>query len=143
MRKNLLTLLGIFTLLSCGREIIDDEYINLFNYKNDTPSNITIFSYQQGIKTRHDLPKDKIYSQKLDNNFGSTDKIIFYADSVKIVYDNSKFKVWKSSDESPRNIIKSFDNYTKLKEEPNYSEYSFVFITSDLDQTAVCKGNCD
>jgi len=118
--------------------------INLLSlrYKN-LIFNITIFSYQQEKKTRHDLPKDKIYSQKLDNNFGSTDKIIFYADSVKIVYDNSKFKVWKSSDENPRNIIKRFDNYTKLKEEPNYSEYSFIFIPSDLDQTAVCKGNCD
>jgi hypothetical protein len=35
---------------------------------------------------------------------------------VKIVYGNSKFKVWKATDDNSRNIIRRFDNYTKVAE---------------------------
>jgi len=143
MKKIISSVFAVLIVVSCGREIVDSQMIDKFNYVNKSNDDISILSYHQGKKTKHDVFKDKTYSQQLDNNFGSVDDIIFYADSVKIIYGNSKYKTWKSTDENIRNIILRFDNYTKIAEKENYNEYQFIFTTQDAGLTQPCNGNCN
>lgn len=143
MKKIISSVFALFIIASCSREIVDSQMIDRFNYVNNSNVDINILSYHQGKKIKYDIFKDKTYSQQLDNNFGSIDDIIFYADSVKIVYGNSKYKTWKSTDENTRNIILRFNNYTKIAEKENYNEYQFIFTTQDASLTQLCNGNCN
>ncbi len=128
---------------SCGREIIDYRIINKYNYTNGSNADIDLYSYSQGKKTRHIISKGNTYSQELDVNFGSVEDIIFYADSVKIVYGQNRFKVWKATDNNSRNILMRDENYIKTVEKENYEEFQFTFTTQDADQTTPCNGNCN
>ncbi|MDQ1160713.1 uncharacterized protein YxeA [Chryseobacterium sp. SORGH_AS 447] len=143
MKKIISSVFALFIIASCGREIVDSQMIDRFNYVNNSNVDINILSYHHGKKIKYDIFKDKTYSQQLDNNFGSIDDIIFYADSVKIVYGNSKYKTWKSTDENTRNIILRSNNYTKIAEKENYNEYQFVFTMQDASLTQPCNGNCN
>nr|WP_314497405.1 hypothetical protein [uncultured Chryseobacterium sp.] len=142
--KNLFynALIMIFT-LSCGREIIEYRMIDKYSYTNNTDSDMDIYTYRQGKKTKYQLTKENTFSQALETNSGSTEDIIFYADSIKIVYGQSKFKIWKSADINSRNILMKKENYTKTVEKNRYAEYQFIFNQQDANQTLPCNGNCD
>ncbi len=133
----------LFPAVSCGREIIEYRIINTYNYINGSNAAMDIYSYHQGKKTKHRIIKGNTYSQELDINSGSVEDMIFYADSVKIVYGQSRFKVWKAADNSSRNIILKHENYIKTADKENDEEYQFTFTTQDADQTSPCNGNCN
>jgi len=141
MKNILFSLFILFSAVSCGREIIDYKITDKYNYVNKSNTDMAIYSYNQGQKTKHLMSKENTYSQELDLNSGSVEDIIFYADSVKIVYGQSRFKVWKATDNNSRNILMRPENYTKTAEKENYTEYQFTFITQDAVQTLPCNGN--
>ncbi|WP_146941483.1 hypothetical protein [Chryseobacterium hagamense] len=133
----------LFLALSCGREIIDYRIINKYSYINESSTDMDIYSYYQGKKTKHVISKGNTYSQELDLNFGSVDDIIFYADSVKIVYEQNRFKIWKATDNNSRNILMRDENYTKTAEKENFEAFQFTFTIQDGTQTSSCNGNCN
>ncbi len=143
MKNIIFSLFTLFLAESCGREIIEYRMINTYSYINESNADMDLYSYRQGHKTKHEIGKGNTYSQELDFNSGSVENIIFYADSVKIVYGQSRFKVWKATDNNSRNVILKHENYIKTAEEENYEEYQFTFTTQDADQTSPCNGNCN
>ncbi len=143
MKKIFYCISFLFLAASCGREIIEYRIINKYSYINESNADMDLYFYKQGQKTKHQIGKGNTYSQELDVNSGSVENVIFYADSVKIVYGQSRFKVWKATDNYSRNVILKDENYIKTAEKENYEEYQFTFTTQDADQTSPCNGNCN
>ncbi|WP_294284191.1 hypothetical protein [uncultured Chryseobacterium sp.] len=140
MKNIIFSLFTLFLAASCGREIIEYRTINTYSYINESSADMDLYSYRQGQKTKHEIGKGNTYSQELDLNSGSVENVIFYADSVKIVYGQNRFKVWKATD---NNSLMREENYQKTAEKENDQELQFIFTTQDAAQTLPCNGNCN
>ncbi len=141
----LLLVIGILSSLifqSCGQEEVEDISIKSYKYGNQTEYSIVIHKWLNNTEIVYELSQS---GQQIEfkNEFNGggcfiddiqqttfspdSDCLLINADSIKIIFDNSKSYWLKPSDNVDVNILKEV-NYTK---QGNREDYSYSFTNKD------------
>ena len=70
-----------------------------------------------------------------------SDCLLLYSDSIKIIFDNSKFLEFNSDTNSNLNILKQ-ENYNSENTNDEYN-YEYSFSELDYNNAENCNGNCN
>ena len=139
-------LLCSFFLQSCGKGEI--ELINIKNYKysNQTNYAITIYKWHNNVEYKYEISSSNNIEFRMEFNGGgcfignvnqttfnpNSDCLLLIADSIKIVFDNTKKLTFKRGDTRDISILNEINyNYKKIANTENY-EYSFTQKDYDL-----------
>lgn len=123
-----------------------------YNYINSTQYNIRIQEWKQNNMNEFIIAPQQSLFYKIILGVGSScsingnmsdksDCLLLYSDSIKIIFDNSKFLEFNSDTNSNLNILKQENcNSENTNDEYNY-EYSFSEL--DYNNAENCNGNCN
>ena len=154
MYKTLL-IFGILSnlfLISCGEGEIEHITRRAYNYNNSTLHTLKIQEWKQGNQTVFTIRSNEALNYKITLGTGgvckingaiseSSDCLLIHSDSIKVIFDNSKFIFFERDKNSSMNILKR-ENYDYEKVN-NEQVYSYSFTESDYENAEPCNGNCD
>ncbi|NOU17112.1 MAG: hypothetical protein HOO91_06090 [Bacteroidales bacterium] len=136
-----LLLIGILSSFqSCKK--VDRSFIEEYNLINKTEYQIDIEVFNRidhgYYKSTYNIPKDSVWVQKIDLDSGSKTGIIALADSVSVIFDNTKILNFLPYTESPFNILNQ-NNYDLIEIKENYHKYTFVINEEMYNNTNFIK----
>lgn len=139
-------------IMGCGDSGESKIITETFNYANSTQYIIRIQEWKQNTMNEFTIPPQQNLFFKImlgvgsscsinGNASGNSDCLLLYADSVKIIFDNTKFIQFDRNTNSNLNILKK-ENYSSENSNDKYNyEYSFSELHYNLAQD--CNGSCD
>ena len=138
-------LLSSFLFQSCEKGEV--EYINIKNYKyiNQTNYAITIHKWLNNIENKYEISNSDKIEFRMEFNGGgcfinnvnqiafnpNSDCLLINADSIKIVFNNTKKLTLKQGDTRKVNILNEA-NYIS-KKSGNVENYEYSFTQKDYD----------
>ena len=123
-----------------------------YNYINSTQYNIRIQEWKQNNMNEFIIAPQQSLFYKIILGVGSScsingnmsdksDCLLLYYDSIKIIFDNSKFLEFNSDTNSNLNILKQ-ENYNSENTNDEYN-YEYSFSELDYNNAENCNGNCN
>ena len=123
-----------------------------YNYINSTQYNIRIQEWKQNNMNEFIIAPQQSLFYKIILGVGSScsingnmsdksDCLLLYSDSIKIIFDNSKFLEFNSDTNSNLNILKQ-ENYNSENTNDEYN-YEYSFSELDYNNAENCNGNCN
>lgn len=123
-----------------------------YNYINSTQYNIRIQEWKQNNTNEFIIAPQQSLFYKIILGVGSScsingnmsdksDCLLLYSDSIKIIFDNSKFLEFNSDTNSNLNILKQ-ENYNSENTNDEYN-YEYSFSELDYNNAENCNGNCN
>lgn len=154
MYKTLL-IFGILSnlfLISCDEGEVERIIRRAYNYNNSTLHTLKILEWKQGNQTVFTIRSNETLNYKITLGTGGVCKIdgaisesseclLIHSDSVKVIFDNSKFLEFNKESISNLNILKQENyDYEKIN---NEHTYTYNFLELHYDNAEDCNGNCD
>lgn len=154
MYKTLL-IFGILSnlfLISCDEGEVERIIRRAYNYNNSTLHTLKILEWKQGNQTVFTIRSNETLNYKITLGTGGVCKIdgaisesseclLIHSDSIKVIFDNSKFLFYERDNNSSMNILKQ-ENYNYMKVN-NEHIYSYNFTELDYESAEDCNGNCE
>ncbi|MGC6479425.1 MAG: hypothetical protein ACON42_03500 [Flavobacteriaceae bacterium] len=155
--QNYMTVLitGILSSLAgcaCGNGEIDDTTEYTYQYKNHTSHPLSIFAWQQGNPSVYSIQPNETLNYTIALGFGADCSVngnpsenphclLIHSDSIKIIFDSSRFLRFDTNTPSPLNILK-FENYSYEKVAKMHI-YRYNFSDIDYNSAEDCYENCE
>ena len=155
MYKTLL-IFGIFSnflLLNCDEGEVERIYTETYNYNNNnTFHTLKLLEWKQGNQTVFTIQPNKTLNNKIILGTGgecsvneitseSPECLLIYSDSIKVIFNNSRFLKFNRDTNSSMNILKQ-ENYDYEKVN-NEHVYTYNFTELDYNNAEDCNGNCE
>ncbi len=153
MKYIILLIFGIFSnfLVCCGEGEIDKIYTDNYSYINTTEHLIRIQAWNNGNLSGYSiLPKASILFGTDTFNSGckingvrsnNPDCLLIFSDSIRIIFNNSRYLKYKRNTNSKLNILIS-DNHT-IEPIKNGANLKYNFTELDYNNSLACNGNCE
>ena len=143
MRTSIIFYLMIFIFSSCVTENeFNTEY--LYTIRNDSDYDLSIIGFSNNIETKRiSIPSNELYQESIYGNGTDNTSIairILESDSVKIIYDNIKFDVFKCSFE---NNTECFSSGSPFNSTNLGNSYTVTIDNEDYENAKDCNGHCE
>lgn len=146
---------GIFSnLLLCSCNEGEVEYLTreAYTYNNNTSYTVKLLKWKQGNQTVFTIQPNEALNYKIilgtggecsvnDNISLGPDCLLIYSDSIKVIFNNSKFLEFDKNTNSNMNILKQ-ENYDYEKVNKEHI-YSYNFTELDYNNAEDCSGSCE
>ncbi|MFV0290108.1 MAG: hypothetical protein ACK5IJ_04305 [Mangrovibacterium sp.] len=136
----LLLAIGIVSSLMSCNTIVDGGYILEFRIINNTEADLSIAVFNKSIsdslyyQSEYNISKNDTLIQEYEPVFGSTLGLISFADSVEIIFGNTRKVSFGEETESPFNVIYTFyNNYIEELIPQRRSINTYTFTEEDYN----------